>query len=142
MADTKDQLPQMLDWKEIKEKFPQSFRAFISPALKQPQLDKYDSLTIERRGPFYFFGNVNDNQMLNIPYHRTLYDFFDKFGILITTSTVDTRIIQIIPNGETLKLVKDNMIKECTCRIDAEFKAYDFAFSLLEEKLKELLKDK
>ncbi len=130
-----------MDWIKIKENYPLSFKAYMMPLLTQKLRENYDALMVERhpQNNHYFFGSKVLQQMIPIPYHRLMYDFFDKWHIFVNTSSIDAEVIHIDKVDGKHQKVAGQFTKKYDSRIKAEFEAFEIAFSMLEKKMPELL---
>lgn len=131
-----------MNWQSIKEKYPQAFKAYLMPILTQKLRENYDALVVEKNPNTtqYFFGSVVLREMCAIPYHRLLYDFFDRFQIIVSSSRATANVIHFKVVDGKAQIIEEFQTQKYRTRIEAEFEAFDKAFLILENKMPELLK--
>lgn len=130
-----------MNWEKIKSKWPLAFKSCIMPLMGNTdwvnRFEEFEILRDKEKKTIHFVCLRTQEQM-QLPYHRRLYDYFDRCGIYINSSSVDALLIQICETGQKINEWETGKFKE---RNEVEFKAFEKAFEWVQEILEKRLAD-
>lgn len=129
-----------MNWETIKEKYPNAFKAAIYQIAPTKVRDNFDACVIVRddEKKIITFGSMPLQIAMYLPYHRRLYDFFDKCHIYMNTSAVDVHLAQVTKDGN---IKREFTTEHFKTRDEAEYAAFELAFEWLEQTINEKRKE-
>lgn len=130
-----------MDWEKIKQNWPLAFKSMMIPLMRNTDwVNRYEEFIIVRNdeAKTIHFIHPGIQAQMQLPYHRRLYDYFDRCGIYVNSSSVDALLIQIDDKGKKVQEWETGKFKD---RNDVEYQAFEKAFEWVQQILEKRLAD-